>query len=307
MSELFDVVGVGCCAADTLCLYSGDIVIDTKMQVHDLVQQGGGLVATGLVAAARQGGKVRFMGRVGDDASSEFIRAEFKKEGVDVSALRTEPGMSAITSFVITNPDTGLRTIFYSLDRVPVLAREDIVRDEALSGKVLYCDGFQVQGSIQAAIYAREAGRPVVMDAELTDPENDELMDLSTHVVASHEFAMSRVGDLPPEESAKALYEKLAPKDPDKVVGVTCGDCGSYFFSKDGELHQPAFEVEVVDTTGCGDVFHGAFAYGLSQEWDLLRIVKFASAVAAIKTRRLGGRDGIPTRQETDAFLRERG
>lgn len=307
MSESFEIVGVGCCAADTLCLYDGEIHVDTKMQVRELTKQGGGLVATGLVAAARLGGKCRFLGRIGDDDPSTFIRDEFVREGVDVSGLRMEPGMSAIASFVVTNPRTGYRTIFYSLDRVPPYGAGDIDREEVLSGKILYCDGFHVQASIQAAKYAREAGRTVIMDAERTEPENDELMALSTHVVASQEFARSRVGNLAPDETAAALYDMLAPGDPNKVVGVTFGERGSYFASSDISFHQPAYDVDVVDTTGCGDVFHGAFAYGLAKDWPLPRIAKTASAVAAIKTRKLGGRAGIPNLAETDTFLAQNG
>lgn len=306
MGQAFDVVGVGCCASDTLCVFEGDIEIDAKMQVHDITQQGGGLVATGLVAVSRLGGRGRFIGAIGDDSMSEFVRAAFVREGVDDAALRTVPGMSVICSFIAANPKTGARTIFYSLDRVPVLEPDDLSRDEVLSGRILYVDGFQVKGAIQAAKWAREAGRPIVMDAELTDPENDELMALATHVVASHAFAKSRVGDVGPAGAAAKLHERLAVSDPDKVVGVTAGSDGSHFVSRDGSFHQPAFQVAVVDTTGCGDVFHGAFVFGLVQGWPLPRIAEFASAVAALKTRKLGGRAGIPTRDEVEAFLRER-
>jgi sugar/nucleoside kinase (ribokinase family) len=304
MSEPFDVVGIGCCASDTLCVFEGDIEVDTKMQVHDLTQQGGGLVATGLVAVARLGGKGRYIGKIGDDSMSQFVRQEFIREGVDVSALRTAPGQSVITSFIAASPKTGARTIFYSLDRVPVLTADDLNKDEVLSGRVLYVDGFQVKGAIHAARWARKAGRRVVMDAEMTAPENDDLMDLCTHVVASHAFARTRVGDVPPEEAAAKLYHRLVKKDPDKVVGVTAGINGSYFVSAEGTFHQPAFRVPVVDTTGCGDVFHGAFVYGLVQDWPLPRIAEFASAVAALKTRKLGGRAGIPNRRETEEFIR---
>ena len=213
--------------------------------------------------------------------------------------------MSAISSMIVANPKTGARTIFYCLDRVPVVSPKELRRVDVLGGEALFVDGFQVKGAIHAAKWAREAGKKIVMDAELTDPENDELMDLSTHVVASHGFAKSRVGDAPPAEAAKKLYERLVKKDPAKVVGVTAGVEGSYFVSAEGEFHQPAFKVDVVDTTGCGDVFHGAFAFGLVQGWDLPKVVEFAAAVAALKTRKLGGRAGIPSREETEKFLAE--
>ena len=305
MNAPFDVVGVGCCAADTLCVYEGEICPDTKMPVREMTRQGGGLVATGLVAVARLGGRARYLGKVGDDATSRFIRGEFGREGVDVGGLATEPGASAIASFIVANPATHMRTIFYCLDGIARLKPEDLRQEDVLSGDILFVDGFFVEPAIQAARWAREAGRRIVMDAELTDLANDELMALSTHVIASQGFTRSRVGDIGPEAAAVALFDRIGHSE--KVVGVTCGGEGSYFVTAEESFHQPAFEVNVVDTTGCGDVFHGAFAFGLARNWPLRRIVEFASAVAAMKARRLGGRAGIPTRDEAEAFLARRG
>ena len=100
--------------------------------------------------------------------------------------------------------------------------------------------------------------------------------------------------------TARRLHQKLAAQDADKVVGVTAGSNGSYFVAREGEFHQPAFQAPVVDTTGCGDVFHGAFAYGLAKGMALRKIAEFASAVAALKCRKLGGRAGIPSLAETE-------
>ena len=103
-------------------------------------------------------------------------------------------------------------------------------------------------------------------------------------------------------EACRAIREMGA-----KCVVVTLGERGLVYFDGEtfGEL--PAFEVEVVDTTGAGDVFHGAFCYGLAQGFPLQENLRFAAAAAALKCRRIGGRAGIPRRAEVDAFLRERG
>jgi ribokinase len=176
-------------------------------------------------------------------------------------------------------------------------------RDEVLAGKVIFVDGFQIKAAVQAARWGREAGRPVLMDAERTEPENDEMAELATHVVASIGFARSRVGDCEPAEAARRLFKKLSARDPDKVVVVTAGSKGSHFITRDGEFHQPAFKVPVVDTTGCGDVFHGAFAYCIAKGMDLRKTAEFASAVAALKCRKLGGRAGIPSLAETEELI----
>ena len=303
MAEIFDVVGVGCSAVDTLAICEGPIREDEKTQVYQTSRQGGGLVATGLVAVRRLGGSARFVGKVGDDDPSEFIVRDFDKEGVDTLCIRRVAGASAIRTLGVINPAKGYRTLFYCLDNVPELRPEDMHADEVLVGRVIFVDGFVLDAAIQAARWGREAGRPVLMDAELTDERNDELADLATHVVASIGFARSRVGECDPREAARRLHARLAAKDPDKVVGVTAGEGGSHFVSREGEFHQPSFKVKVVDTTGCGDVFHGAFAFGLSRLWELKKTVEFASAVAALKCRKLGGRAGIPTYRETESFL----
>lgn len=300
----FDVVGVGCVAADTLTIYEGQIEEDQKMQVPQMTRQGGGLVATGLVAVARLGGKARYVGRVGDDDAAQFVIREFEREGIDTSCIRIQRGASAIRSMCIVNPSKGIRTIFFCLDDAPVVKPSEILRKEVLAGKVLFVDGFQVKAAIQAARYAREAGVPTLMDAEMTAPENDELAALSTHVVASLRFAQSRVGECDFKEAAHRLFRKLSAADPEKIVAVTSGMHGSYFVWAGGEFHQPAFKPPViVDTTGCGDVFHGACAFGLSQGWELPRVARFAAAVAALKCRKLGGRAGIPNMAETKKFI----
>ncbi len=303
----YDVVGVGCCAVDTLAIYEGPIREDEKMRVYQTTRQGGGLVATGLAAVARLGGTASYVGKVGDDDNGRFIVADFEREGVDTSCIRIVPGASAIRTIGVINPSKAHRTLFYCLDDAPELDPSEMNREEILAGKIIFVDGFQLKAAIQAARWGREAGRTVLMDAELTEPENDTLTDLSTHVVASLGFAQSRVGQCDFQEAARRLYRRLAEKDREKVVGVTAGPKGSHFVSSEGEFHQPSFDVPVVDTTGCGDVFHGAIAFGLSRDWDLRRIGEFAAAVAALKCRKLGGRAGIPSFAETEEFLAHRG
>ncbi len=303
MPARFDVVGVGCVAVDTLGVYEGPIREDEKAQVYHTTQQGGGLVGTGLVAVKRLGGSARYIGKLGDDDHAQFIVRDFDREGIDTSCIRREPGASAIRTIGLINPAKGYRTLFYCLDDVPVLDPSEMERDELLAGKVVFVDGFTLQASIQAAKWAREAGRKVIMDAEMTEPDNDILTALATHVVASIGFAMTRVGECGFKEAARLLYHQLAKDDPDKVVGVTAGSEGSYFVCKEGEFHQPIFAVKVVDTTGCGDVFHGAFAFGLSRNWELKRITEFASAVAALKCRKIGGRAGIPSFAEAEQLV----
>jgi sugar/nucleoside kinase (ribokinase family) len=301
----FDVVGVGCATVDMLAIYDGPIDEDQKVLVRQTTRQGGGLVGTGLVAVARLGGRARFVGKLGDDDHARFIVDDFKHEGVDTSCIQVVPGASAIRTMGLINPAKGHRTLFVCLDDAPEVLPSDLKRADVLAGKVVFVDGFIVKAAIQAAEWGREAGRQVLMDAEMTAPENDRLADLSTHVVASLHFAQDRVGPHDARDCARRLFDRLSRNDPEKVVGVTSGAQGSWFVTRDGEFHQPAFKPPLmVDTTGCGDVFHGAFALGLAREMPLQKIAEFAAAVAAIKCRMLGGRAGIPNLAETEALIR---
>jgi ribokinase len=222
---------------------------------------------------------------------------------VDTNCVRIMPRMSVIRAIGLINPSKGSRTLFYCTDDAPLLEPGEMDRDEVLAGKVIFVDGFQLKAAIQAAWWGREARRPILMDAELADAGNDELADVATHVIASLSFARSRVGDCEPAEATRRLFKKLSAHDPDKVVAVTAGSKGSCFVTRSEEFHQPAFQVPVVDTTGCGDVFHGAFAFALAKGMELRKTAEFASAVAALKCRKLGGRAGIPSLAETERFL----
>ena len=100
------------------------------------------------------------------------------------------------------------------------------------------------------------------------------------------------------ESAVKDLFEKGAP-----TVIVTLGEDGCVGMSSAGFFRQEAFKVNALDTTGAGDVFHGAFCYGLAQGWELKRVVEFSAAAAALKCRKIGGRAGIPTKSEVEKVI----
>ncbi len=127
----------------------------------------------------------------------------------------------------------------------------------------------------------------------------DELVGLTDVLIASHNFASQFTGIDDPER-AMGKMRSLGPE----IVGITLGDDGCILSWENNIHREPAFAVNTVDTTGAGDVFHGAFIYGLLQGWPMDKIARFANAVAAMKCRKLGGRAGIPTLDEAMAFLK---
>lgn len=269
---------------------------DTKIDMLDFAIQGGGPAATAAVAAARLGARTAYIGQIGDDDFGDFMLREFEREKVDTSRVIRQPGARSQFSFVMVEKSSGKRTIVWTRSQVPPIDPGQLDRDFIASCKVLHVDRHEVSAAKVAAAWTREAGGIVSMDAGTYKPEVEELLPLVDVLITSQAFARQATGETYLARCAKALLRGRG------AVGVTCGDEGSWFATGEDEFHVPAFAVDVVDTTGAGDVFHGAFAYGLAQGWDAHRCALFSSAVAALKCTKLGGRAGIPTREQAEAL-----
>jgi len=216
-------------------------------------------------------------------------------------------GMSARFAFCVSDRSTGARTIFVTPHtKVPYLKPSEVKRPKIAEARFLHVDGYEMEGGLRAAEIAREEGVTVVIDAEKTDAKMTRLVHLSDVIIASEDYAEWHTKKRGYVAQARALFAEQRKVSEEKIVVVTAGTQGSYTVSKTGEFHTQAFRVDVVDTTGCGDVYHGAYIYGLLREWDLERTAEFASAVAALKGRALGGRAGIPTLAETERFLKSK-
>ena len=183
---------------------------------------------------------------------------------------------------------------------------QDLDREYITRAQYLHVDGKHHAAALQAAKWMHEAGKTVVMDGSKTDgPVSDRLGTLVEHVdvlITGTGFAKGLTGRADIWEAGRSILE-MGPR----IFVETVGEKGSYTVTQDEEFHTPAFQVDVVDTTGAGDVFHGAYIVGLLHGWSLRQIAQFSTAVSAIKCTQLGGRAGIPTYDGTLAFLKERG
>ena len=164
--------------------------------------------------------------------------------------------------------------------------------------KVLHLDGHQTQAAIAAAKRARAKGVTVSIDAGTLVKGIEELLELCDIVIASEKFAANFTGDANPENSARKLFGESR-----KFAAVTLGSDGSVGFDGKIIIKQPAFPVKVVDSTGAGDVFHGAFIHQYVKGGGWADCLRFAAAVSAMKCMKFGGRTGIPTLAETEKFL----
>jgi len=215
----------------------------------------------------------------------------------------------------------GTRNIFCDIPSVLGAAKnwppEKVIR----AARVVLVDFFGIAGMIRAARIARDAGIPVVGDFELEGGSSFlKLMRLVDHLILSQSVAEKVTGEKTPALAAKALWTNER-----NVVAVTCGEKGCWFVAADvsrrtfpgrraGQRrltsaatqaqHQPAFKVRAVDTTGCGDVFHGAYAAALARGMVVEDRFRFASAAAALKAAKAGAQQGIPTLRQVQKFLR---
>ncbi len=291
------VVGLGQCSLDYITLLDGFPQEDAKKEVVDFTVQGGGPVATALVTLSRLGVNSAIVGRVSDDPAGDEIRRGLKAEGVGVKGLLARPGGRSQQAVVLVNRKAGSRTICWQRPTVEPLSPREVDPVFFKGARFILLDGLMMEASYKAAEHAARLGIPVMLDAGSMRPGMLKLASMSDYLVCSDRF----VSDL--KLSIKEAFKKLRTGRT-RAVTVTVGDKGSFTFYEGKVYLQKAFKVKAVDTTGAGDVFHGAYAYGVIQGWDIKRTVEFASAVAAMKCRELGGRAGIPTLTEALRFIR---
>jgi len=294
----YDVVGQGVCAVDYLCRLPHYPRLDEKTELVEFSMQGGGPVPTALVALARLGARTCYLGKVGDDEGGRFVRESLEHEGVDTAGLVIDPGARTPQAFVWIDGPSGLKSIAADRTGLQPMGAEEMSPELAAAGRYLLIDGKETQAALSAARWARQAGAEVVLDVGSPRSRMEELLRSTDYLVASKNFVDQLGGARDPLD----VLRSLADRGP-RVVVVTLGSNGCLCLSPDGSFRQPAFSVPVVDTTGAGDVFHGGFMYGLLRGWDLPTAVRFASAMAAIKCRRLGGRAGIPTLPQVEDFI----
>lgn len=297
-----DVLGVGAVAVDDFIYVDTYPPRDKKTRVLGRSRQCGGNAATALVAAARLGLRCAYAGVLGKDALSEYALDCLQREGIDTSHARRTEAARPIHSTIVVEKRRSGRNIFFNLDGVVGAGERTPSASYIRSCRVLLIDHFGMRGSIRAARIARQAGIPVVADIESHDhPLTDELLPIPDHFVASETLAKTLTG----ERSIERAVLQLGRCPTRQVVVVTAGEKGCWYMAQGwpSPKHQPAFKVKVIDTTGCGDVFHGAYAAGLVWSMELEQRVRFAAAAAAIKATQAGGQAGIPSRPAVEALL----
>ncbi len=302
------VIGIGLACLDVLIRLKDMPTWERGGRISGFRFDGGGPVGTAIVAVQRLGVEAGYVGTAGTDRVAELKMSFLTEYGVDVSRVLRRHGPEGQVVIVYVDEETGERT-FAGLTGVdmPMLSPEELDRDHILSADYLHLDGFHYEAALQAAKWCKAANKTVVYDghkttADAVPPQVQEIIPLVDVLICGEGFGYALSGQRDLYQAGEAILE-MGPR----IVVQTVGAEGSYTVTKDERFHTPAFPVEVVDTTGAGDVFHGAYIVGLHHGWGLRQVAQFATAVSAIKCTGLGGRGPIPSFDQTMAFLAERG
>ena len=293
------VIGVGLACLDQLLIWedTSSPVESNKIMASDL--QGGGMAATAMVAVSRLGGSAELWTAIGDDWVGDQILQALESEDVGTRYVIRIQGGRSLFIVVCVDQRTGERHFKPTASRDKF---EGEVGDFGLLPEAgcLLIDHALPDSELRAAKEARLHGVPVVSDTGRFGEWQSRILPYVDYAIVSEKGAKSLDDD--PRKACEAIREMGAG-----CAVVTLGEKGLVYQDGDTRGELPAFDVEVVDTTGAGDVFHGAFCYGLVQGFSLAENLRFSSATSALKCQRLGGRAGIPTREQVDVFLKERG
>jgi sulfofructose kinase len=290
----FEVVVIGRACVDHLCVVEEYPKEDAKVPMSRRLVEGGGQGATAACCAARLGGRVAYVGCLGDDKEGQFCMKRLHDFCVDTSQVKVIPGGRTPYAYVLITATSGKRTIVYEPGTLPV-----IEFDTAL------LDLFHSAGSILLGPQATNLARPLldapdlppmVYDCERDRPGLEDMMALVDYFIPHYGFLDSSAFHI----SGSSKHERilsLAGLVRGRLI-VTDGEHGAYYLDEERLIRVHPPKVLTRDTTGAGDNFHGAFALALSRGFDLHDAVRFSTAVASLSCREYGGRAGLPDYEE---------
>ena len=272
-----------------------------KYVAKDYFEVGGGPAATAAVAIAKLGMDVDYIGRAGQDDVAATMIKEFEHYGVGTRLINIIDGAKSSFSAILVD-DEGERMIVNYQDQGLSKEAEWLKKINFAQYDSILCDVRWPAGAKYALEQAKALNKPSILDADITPDDISDLVLLADHVAFSEPGLAKFTGLEDPIEGLRVAQTKTNGK-----VYVTVGSKGCYWLEGETLHHQSGFKVEVKDTTGAGDVFHGAFAFAVAKGMDIKQTVAFSSAVAALKCTKMGGREGVPDFETVQAYLASNG
>ena len=304
MNPIFDLVGVGLNATDTLIkvahfpAYGGKVPIDAE------ILSPGGQVASALAAAAKLGLRVKYIGTVGDDERGRVQLASLRESGMNLDHVEVREGCPNQMAYIIIDESTGERTVFWRRAECLRLDPEKITPENIGCARMLHIDGHDTRAVEKAARVARELRIPVSVDVDTIYPGFDRVLPFVDYLVASSEFPARWTTESDPFRALELIQTEYGMP----VAAMTLGAHGALARVRVNRVarfhYSPGFVVDCVDTTGAGDVFHGAFCYAVLEGMPMPESLEFSNAMAALNCTRIGARGGIAALDEVRALIR---
>ncbi len=298
MSE-FDVVGVGLNATDTLLMVPHFPAYAGKVPYEEEIVSLGGQVASALVACSRLGLRTKYIGAIGDDERGRVQMESLRGTGINLVHVQTRRNCPNQSAYIIVDRSTGERTVLWRRDTCLRISPEEIAPEQITCARLLHIDAHDTPAVAHAAQIARRHAIPVTLDVDTIYRGFESLLPNVDYLVASSDFPANWTGNSDPLGALEALQQEYGMK----VAAMTLGAHGSLARIHGRFFYSPAFVVNCVDTTGAGDVFHGAFCYAVLQGMAMPEALDFCNAMAALNCMAIGARGGIRGVEDVRALL----
>ncbi|TNJ45420.1 hypothetical protein KFZ70_06075 [Tamlana fucoidanivorans] len=296
-----DVLVSGMLVVDILAEVPTHFKKGEKHEIPKIIIQGGAPAGNAACFIAQWGIKTGFVGYKANNTLSKIANQELERYNVNTKLMLNKTHFQPAIAVVEVDENNGERTVFYSLQGYSPLSVKDINEDWIKEKKLLLVDGYDIQGNIELLKLANKYNIPSVLDIE-TGNINDlkQMIKLGSHIILPLEGAKHITQLNKPQDCLMALSSLT-----DGQIVVTDGAHGCWAWQHGNVIHQPAFPTTVVDTTGCGDAFHAAYAIALLEKKTLIDRLQFASAYAAIIAQHFGGRSYFPSAEEVENVIQK--
>jgi sulfofructose kinase len=294
-----DVLGIGLNATDTLLLVDEFPAYAGKVPFQKEMLSPGGQVATAIVTCASLGLRAKYIGTLGDDLRGQIQRESLEGTGVDITSILVREGCANQTAYIVIDTRTGERTILWQRSDCLRLTPDDIRPEDIRSARMLHIDGYDTEAAAYAASIAREYGVPVSLDVDTVYPGFERVLKNVDYLIAGSGWPGKWTGEPDPFKALSSLQREYGCR----LVAMTLGHAGSLALENGRWEYSAAFGIHCADTTGAGDVFHGAFCYAVLSGMELQSALEFSNAAAALNCTAIGARGHIPTRGEVEDLL----
>jgi len=295
----FDVLGVGLNATDTLILLSHFPAYAGKVAFDQEILSPGGQVASAMVTCAKLGLRVKYIGTVGDDERGQIQMASLRESGINLDDVQVRKNCPNQTAYILIDRTTGERTVLWKRDDCLRLDPASIHPEQIASARLLHIDAHDTPAVTKAAEIARQYHIPVTVDVDNVYPGFDKVLASVDYLVGSTEFPARWTGERDPFRALERIQNEYGMR----VAAMTLGPHGALAREGGRFVYSAGFAVNCVDTTGAGDVFHGAFCYSVLKGASVRDALEFSNAMAALNCTKLGARGGIATAAEARELI----